>query len=369
MPQEQKDAKTEQDSSTAQDANRENSSGSENGANSSMSDILQNRMKELNAQVADEHVEEKEESSDTISENDNAEDKDEKDEKADEEAGDKSDEEKSEEESEDDKEDKSEEEDGKQEDNAKTKKDKELEARLDKHPRFQELNQKVKQLEPDANLGRAVRSFIATNKIPQQTYNEGLEVMKLMAKGDVQSLTKVREALTPIMANIDRVLGNVLDDDLKAAVEAGEMTEARAKQLQRLQNERNIGQRSSEQDRIAQAQQAYVTAMDGWVADKMRTDPSYKPAQQGAEPGLYETVEAFFSRACAATPPKNPQEAVGLAEQSYKQAKQMFSKRLTPALTKKKVLRSETRGGGSKSVKEPGSLSEVLEQRYAELRK
>lgn len=357
MPTEiQPDAKIEKDSSTSQDANREASSTSTGDKPAgTMLDTLKETWKRSTSQAAAD--EPADEGSDSTVEQD-AEDKDKTEEEpkgdkpegeADDEAG-----------SEDEVQEEEDKDKGKKpESEEKTQKQKDEDARLDKQPRFQELNQRVKAMEPDANLGKAVKNYLGQHRIPQQTYEQGLELMRLLVEDPAKALL----AMKPIYESLQKHAGDILDDDLRAAVEGSEMNEARAKEFQRMRNQQAMGTRMTEQQQIEQRQRAYDDSMNGWVQDKMRTDPDYKPSATPDQKGLFETTEAFFARNAASTPPRNPQEAVALAEKSYKEAKQMFAKRLTPQPKKKKVLRSNGSGGGEKSVK-PGSLAEVLKATY-----
>lgn len=268
---------------------------------------------------------------------------------------------------------------GESDDEAKTEEEEEVESeedkkekeeqakaeneRLDKLPRFQELNQKVKQMEAPANLGNAVIQYIKEHKIPQQTYEQGMDLMRMFCAGDAEGFLK---GVAPLLEACRRHTGDILDDDIKAMVEASEMTEARAKEFQKLRNAQNRGKNMSEQQRQEALSREYNTAMNGWIGDKMRTNPDYK-AKASAEQadGLFEITEAYYAKMAHTSPPRTPAEAVALAEKAYVEAQKLFAKKINPTPVKKKVLRSTNTGGGQKAKGDkPKGLADVLKATY-----
>lgn len=346
MPNENEDANSEE-SSTSHDANREESSTSITDAKpaESMLSVLQKTMdKHVKDSSTDDDDEESASESEANEKPEGEVDGDEKPDNAEET----------------DEEDKGED-DTVETDEAKATretKEKAENERLDKHPRFRELNEKVNSLKGPAEFGGAVKAYMQKNGIEQADLNQALQVCALLRNNPAAA----RQALLPILKQLDIVVGETLEPDLEKAVVDGEMTQARAKEFQKLRSEKNMGERSSQQSQTQQRETAYVSAMNGWVGDKMKTDPDYKPKTNGDTEGLFEVTEGFFARMCQQTPPKNPQEAVALAEKAYASAKGMFSKRLAPPLKKVKSLRPS--GSGGNRITEPKTLSEAIKMSF-----
>lgn len=346
MPPINNDAKTGVDSSPAPDANREDSSTS-TGANS-MLEVVQASFKKHGSDSPSD--EEKEESpvqqlNGTEEEKPAVEDK-EPEGETDEEGDDATEE--------------VVEEDKQQPTPAQVKADKEANARLDKHPRFQELIKERDTFKTQAEFGNTITSYLKENRIPPETFNQAMQVAKMLAGNDQEGFLKV---IDPIVQRVRQNLGEILPDDLKQAVADGEMNEARAKEFARLRSGKQIGEQRTAVTEQQQREQAYHTSMDAWVRDKMKVDPDYKPKTNGDTEGKYEMVEGKFAILCQQSPPKTPAEAVALAEQAYKSVTGIFAKRLTPPVVRRKVLRD---GGGSGSAggKEPTSIADAIKRSF-----
>lgn len=355
MPQEIKDAKTEQESSSAQDDNRVDSSTAEQDANAgkSMAEVLQASMaahlkdSSTTEEKDDKDKDEGEEESDSTVEHDEEETQEELDARLAKEKKEKEDGE-------------AETEEGKEEEDTKAKdKQKKDDERLDKHPRFQEMLAKNKELEGPAKFGSDVQQYLRQNRVPKETFDQALQVCSLLANNPL----KAYEVLKPIMASLSKINGDTLAPDLLQAVTDGEMTEKRAKEFQKLRSQHDIGTKQSELSAREQVQASYANAMNGWVSDKMRTDPDYKPVSKDQTPGIFEMTEALFARARNEDPKfLTPVESVALAEKCYKDAKSLFSKKMTPTPQKRKTLRPS--GGGGSGRAEPKTLAEVIKQSF-----
>lgn len=142
-----------------------------------------------------------------------------------------------------------------------------------------EALQQVDSLKAKAEEFDRLDGMIRENLASPEDLKGALEITRLINTGDARgALAK----LQPIVKALLKAEGHELPDDLKADVESGAITQARAQELAR---ERNRSSRL-EQDQQAQAQEAerrkfqdstdrMARDVDKWAADQKTTDPDW----------------------------------------------------------------------------------------------
>ena len=122
-----------------------------------------------------------------------------------------------------------------------------------------DLERQVGELSPmkeHAQHYQALSEWATRSGLTQEEFTRGLELTALMKADPFKAL----EAVTPIYQELQRRAGATLPEDLESAVQTGEITEDRARELARLRREREfLSQRTdtmtaAERQRAEQAQ-------------------------------------------------------------------------------------------------------------------
>lgn len=201
---------------------------------------------------------------------------------------------------------------------------------FDKIPRFQELSGQVKALEPDANQWRAVTRYMDETGLSTEDVADALQLHALMKADPV----KGREALATILAAMDKNLGNVLADDLKAKVDTGELTEDAALELSRARSAAAraegrataVTTRATKQDQDNAHRQMVNDIRSGigtWEAEAMKTDPDFEKKRGSIGIMVRNILHA------RGQPYQSAQDALDVVKQAYALAND-FIKQLTP---------------------------------------
>jgi hypothetical protein len=192
-----------------------------------------------------------------------------------------------------------------------------------KHPRFQELiktknelTTKVQTLEPVAQRMQAVEDFCAKSNVSAKDFDEAVELAALVKQNPVEAIKRLEQVLSVLKVTT----GQGLPQDLQQQVDDGLMPAETAKQLAqtrvenaRLQSEVKQNQTSAS----ARVQQQLVSSLDNWTTSRQKTDPGFKPKQEGQPDGKFELIVNNFQAMWNATPPATPEAAVQLAEKAY----------------------------------------------------
>ncbi len=235
--------------------------------------------------------------------------------------------------------------------------------RFDKHPRFQELireknhlKSEVETFRTDAEQFRSIAGFMAENELSADEVDEGFAIMAAMKRNPMEAL----RLLTPKIQSIQRAAGVILPDELAEKVEGGEMSEEAAHELARtraqLANQERI--RQSEQARFQQAQLAQQAqtaqtqiagAIDQWETRIAGSDPDYA-AKKAI---VFDKIRLAHLQ----TPARNPQEALAIAEQAYREASDLV-KGFAPRRPEVKLPTTQQTVSTVKAV--PKSLADVV---------
>lgn len=165
---------------------------------------------------------------------------------------------------------------------------------FNKHPRFQQLLQKAKTNEADATRYRNIEGFLTQNSLSGDEAAEGLQIMAL-AKSDP---AKALEQIKPFVRDLLIAAGEVLPDDLKSRVQAGELPVEAAMEVSRsratVAQQQEAQRRANEQAQAQQAAQHSETlrgSANQWLQERDARDPAF----QSKYP-LLEREVAFLQR-------------------------------------------------------------------------
>ena len=207
--------------------------------------------------------------------------------------------------------------------------DKKLEERLDQHPRFQELNSKVKELTPLAENARLDAQYCQQWNIPPEQKKTAMELCALLNTDP----KKAREALAQIIQNIDLQTGAALPPDLQKEVTDGTMSKERATELHlaRLAVENSKrSQTQTQEQQVKGLQNGMREAQNQWGNLKMKSDPDFKPKADAGKPdGVFEMTVDKMKLLALEKPPTTVADAVQIADTAYTWAKGI-AKRFTP---------------------------------------
>lgn len=149
---------------------------------------------------------------------------------------------------------------------------------FNKHPRFREVVTKMKAFETDAVRYRNVENFIAEQGLGAEEAADLLRIGGLMKTNPAEAWRQMQ----PTVENVLRAAGELLPDDLKQRVQAGQLDQDTAAELSRnraslqstearQQFEREREQSRQLENRSSQIQGAVAT----WHADRTLKDPNF----------------------------------------------------------------------------------------------
>jgi hypothetical protein len=212
------------------------------------------------------------------------------------------------------------------------------------HPRFVALRQEalqsrasarafeaqVQPLRESAEKLSAISGFVNGNGISEDEFVEGLEIMAALKNDPL----KAAKLLAPHISHLGKFTGEgELPKELQDRVSDGELSEAAAREIVRARTEASIAQ--TQAHRVTSAQQQEIAqrnlveaghAVSAWEANISRTDVDYAKKQ----PLVIRLIQAE----AALRPPRNPTEAIALAQRCYTDISKNFVTQVTKTATK-----------------------------------
>lgn len=147
-----------------------------------------------------------------------------------------------------------------------------------------DVSAKIAELEPKARQQDEFAGLMQRNRLSQSDVNNTLEIAGLINTGKPQ---EALEKLAPIVRKLLETAGmGNLPDDLRQEVEAGALTEQRARELaqsrasNKLASQRTeVSQQEREQEeqhrQASELRRVGVEAADAWTAEKSANDPDW----------------------------------------------------------------------------------------------
>jgi hypothetical protein len=174
----------------------------------------------------------------------------------------------------------------------------------------------------DASSFRDIAGFMQRSRLEAREVDFIFDIGAKLKSDDPAMLSQAAETLVTLTQNLLTRLGRTLPPELKAKVEAGEVTEELAREqaqaqaratlaeerAQRLQKDQQAQQR---QQITGQQQQSILSAVAQWEAATRTSDPDWK---------LKAAALVQFSRGVVAEHghfPRNAEEAVAFAKEAY----------------------------------------------------
>lgn len=150
---------------------------------------------------------------------------------------------------------------------------------FNKHPRFQQLLRKTKTFEVDATRYRNVQNFMDQNGLAAEEAADLLIIGGLMKTNPVEAWRRMKPAIQRLLV----AAGEVLPDDLRQRVQAGNLTQDGALEVSRARAAQESMQvtRSFEEWRRQRDEQQRVgsdvqMAAFDWEDDRRRKDPNFE---------------------------------------------------------------------------------------------
>jgi hypothetical protein len=220
------------------------------------------------------------------------------------------------------------------------------------HPRWKEVNAKLKDAEPAAEQYRKITNFMETNHLSQQEMVDGFKVMAMMKQ-------EPAEAYKALKAYVDRLApfaGEVLPDDLKRRVDDGFDSPETAKQLAALQAKEQFDRerftqmhQQQEHRQAVERQTAIVSAVESWEKAEEAKDPDWS--------AKYEMVNDRVMALLRTERPASPSDAIEIARRALSDV----NARLRPLAGRSTPIKSPTSSLSSASTRPaPRSLDDVV---------
>lgn len=205
-----------------------------------------------------------------------------------------------------------------------------------KHPRWQQqkaierdLRTKVEELTGPADQYRQITDFMTAQNLTPDDIVRTFTIAAVVRNDPRKALTE----LNKLVAEIRQELGEDLPDDLRAAVDEGEMTEERALEASRARAEAARAkaaldakaQRERDQESAQQAERQRETAavaISNWVASKATSDPDFDKLRSLTEDRVLVVVQGMRAKGKTSF---TPDEMVQISEQAYKYVKDTTS--------------------------------------------
>jgi hypothetical protein len=156
-----------------------------------------------------------------------------------------------------------------------------------------QAEQTVKDLEPRAAVFDRISDVMQRNSLTKEDVDNGFEIMAAIKTSPEKAL----EMLAPLVRKLLGATGHQLSDELKARVEAGELSEADARELSTARSRAShltATAEQNEQQRQQEAEERHATTVvntatktaDAWHAEKAATDPDWHLKQKRVVDGV-----------------------------------------------------------------------------------
>lgn len=229
---------------------------------------------------------------------------------------------------------------------------------FNKHPRFQQVLGKLKAAETDAQRYRNVETFIGEQGLSGDEAAELLQIGGLIKTNPVEAWKRV----LPTIQQLAIAAGEVLPEDLRQRVQAGEVSREVAMDLSRqravtqsLTAKQEWERTNSQQRQVVELQQQIGSTVNSWESERRARDPNF----EAKLPAIEREVAWIQSKE------GKPRSVEGVREQlqrAYTAVSASFAAP-TPAAPKPATKRPVTGGQVNGNVRpEPTSTLDIIEQ-------
>lgn len=150
---------------------------------------------------------------------------------------------------------------------------------FNKHPRFQQLVQKVKTYKVDAERYQSVQTFMDQNGLAAQEVADGLIIMGLIKQDPLEAWKR----LQPVVQNLLVACGEILPEDLLGRVQRGELSQETALELNReraktqnLHAQRSFHEQQAEKRASTERSETLRNTAISWAEDRQAKDPNFE---------------------------------------------------------------------------------------------
>lgn len=217
-----------------------------------------------------------------------------------------------------------------------------------------EARDAFKAAEPKMKVHDDLVTYCKSNRVSQDDFSYALRVMSLVRTDPV----KAWQELQPLINDLRGHVGEVLPADLQKEVEAGTLSEPRAKELAANRRERSrLEDNTQQRDAEATAEREHIaaqknitditTALKGWEQRWSASDPDYKKKSQRVWERMVTMIQGKTL---------TPQQAVEIAEQAKKDVEEWLKGVLPP---KHEIRPPVPNGVAAGTKKQPSSALEA----------
>jgi hypothetical protein len=229
---------------------------------------------------------------------------------------------------------------------------------FNKHPRFQQVLGKLKAAETDAQRYRNVETFIGEQGLSGDEAAELLQIGGLIKTNPVEAWKRV----LPTIQQLAIAAGEVLPEDLRQRVQAGEVSREVAMDLSRqraanqsLTARQEWERKSSEERQVVELQQQIGSTVNSWESERRARDPNF----EAKLPAIEREVAWLQSKHGK---PRTPEGVREQLQQAYTAVSASFAAPAAPT-PKPATKRPVTGGQVNGNVRpEPTSTLDIIEQ-------
>lgn len=256
---------------------------------------------------------------------------------------------------------------------AKAKREKDEESRLDKQPGFQrvlrernEARAAIEQFKPDAERYRETREFMSKHQLDDRNFKDLLDFGALL-RSDPE---KARARMLVELAELDEILGHKLPSELQAKVDEGLLTHEDALELSRTrataaraQAEVSTVREAQTAEQQQRVQQEFVANVDkaikAWDANTAASDPHFEQKK----PLVHDRVRAVLADMRAQGKQITPADVPAILTQAHKFITEQTRAMLPPKSSVKAPL-DATAAPATRAAPTGGSTLDIVRASY-----
>ena len=238
--------------------------------------------------------------------------------------------------------------------------------------RVKALDGTVQELAPRAKVADQLGGYLQRTGMTVEHANSALALYAAV----LHDPAKAKAALAPLVEYVDRQLGEIMPDDIRQRVDAGEISEAAGKELARTRMEaarsgarvqqhaeqtQRVNEEGKRREEVSRRAQEVTQGVSTWEASWQATDPDYSKKAPHVIKRLTRVLEAEAKSGVIRT----QQEAVALAKEIRAEVEKDLAE-LAPRPREQRVV---TGGNQPVAAPPPKSSLEAVNRAYEEMRR